>query len=125
MEQIKKLTKAMKSCIELEISNPGLTMNEIAERMGKHINTIYNWKHSQIYLDELDKRLLEVWADSRKMAQENMFKLANCNNPNVCFQANKYILDSAGYGAEQKISVNADVDLYNYKVDYGEDDSTE
>ena len=56
----KKLNRAMKQCIEMEISNPGLTMNELAERMGRHVNTIYNWKHSQCYLDELDKRLLEI-----------------------------------------------------------------
>lgn len=93
--------------IEELMANPMITDVECGKRIGVNRNTIREWKKSEEFQEELRARIRAKWEDSERLAVETMQNLASEGN----FQATKYILDSLGYAATQKIEANLSTDI--------------
>lgn len=101
MAVIEKLNKKMLNAIEFIIKNPTASYQEIADEIGTHKQTVYNWYNSPVFKEALDKRLKEVWHDAVKIAQKTIIKAAENGN----LDASKYICNSNGFNVQQ-IEVN-------------------
>ena len=91
--------------IEVLLANPLLPDTQCAEIVGVNRNTLRTWKQLPEFQEELRRRLKEIWEDSERTAVETMQSLAREGD----FKASKYILDSLGYAAPQKIEVEQTV----------------
>ena len=101
-----KPTVKQLAAIEALVAHPEMTQREIAESVGiSEVQLCKLRRKNAGFKALLDERLRETWADSRRVAQKTMIKLAEEGD----FQASKYILDSAGYAAPQEINLNANV----------------
>ena len=108
MEPLHKLTPKQKLWIEARLANPKMSIAELSAQIGLSKNTIYDWKDAAPWVqEEIDRRLKVQWADAAAAAQEQMIKLSNEGN----FNATKYILDSNGYMAPQKVELNTTADI--------------
>lgn len=96
------LKPKQKEMIEALLANPLLPNTEIAKLLNINRNTVAAWKKQPEFQEELNRRLKDIWEDGQRMAIENMQSLAREGN----FQACKYILDSTGWGAPQKIELD-------------------
>lgn len=103
--EIKKLNAKQKKAIEYQIENPTATFGEVADYLGVHYRTITNWVNSEVYKDELDRRLKEVWRSATKIAVKTMVDRAARGDR----QAAEFILQSAGYQAPQQIELNNNI----------------
>lgn len=102
------LTAKQKLYIEARLANPSAKISELAEQLGLATSTIYNWKRDCPWVQEtIDARLKAQWAEAAAAAQEQMIKLSNEGN----FNATKYILDSNGYMAPQKVELNTTAEV--------------
>ena len=119
MNKLKKLTRAARACIELEIAHPNWTTQELADGMQMHHNTVFNWQHSPVYTDERERRLKEEWKAAAKKAQNKMIEIMDTAKDEVALNAAKYVLDSTGYKPTDMIDINAGI--YSYEVDYGDE----
>lgn len=119
MKPLKKLSSRARTCIELEIQNPSWTTKQLAEAVGVSGQSIWNWMHDPLYAAERERRLKEEWKAAAKKAQDKMLELMNSTSQGIALQAAKYVLDSTGYKPTDYVSIDADV--FDYKVDYGED----
>lgn len=117
---VQKLKPKMLKAIDVYCSNPGLSIAELCRIIKSPYQTVYGWFQSPVFKEEIEKRFKEEWEVASKKAQKKMTKLIESQNAQISFQASKYVLDSCGFAAEQNINVNADV--YNYSVDYGDED---
>ena len=93
--------------IEAILANPGASNTELGEIVGASRNTISIWKKQEEFQETLRERLQEVWKESEAIAIDTMQNLAKEGN----FHAAKYILDSMGYAAVQKIEAELHSDI--------------
>ena len=84
---------------------PDLSYEAAAEMLGIARKTLYNWRHNELFKNELDKRLKDRWKDSERLAIDTMINLCRTGN----YKAAAYILDSLGYEAEKKIEVKGEI----------------
>lgn len=96
-----KFTPNMRRGIEAMMAYPFATQEEIANLVGCSVATVRSWKYHPLFQEVLEKRLKEEWKDARKVAQATIIDLAKDGD----FQASKYILDSNGYNATQKVEI--------------------
>lgn len=99
---VESITPAMERGLEYMIAHPHCTMKELSEQVGVHYMTAYKWYKSPIYMDEYRKRVNEEWTDAISAAQLKLIEKIDDGDWNSI----KYILDSAGYNAPQKLEVS-------------------
>ncbi len=99
------LKPKQKEYIEVLLANPLLPDTECARMVGVNRNTLREWKKKPEFQEELNRRLKEIWEDSERTAIETMQSLAREGD----FKASKYILDSLGYAAPQKVEIEQTV----------------
>lgn len=112
------MTKKQREIIQLYIDNPSLNDSQIAELAGVTQGWISQLNHKPEFKEALDKALREKWQSYTKQAMNNMYRIANEGRGMTAFNANKYILDSAGYSAPTEIKLDGGLDI---SIDYGED----
>ena len=95
------------ACIEAMLANPTLSYEKLAEIVGVNRNTITVWRRNQEFMDEYNRRLKQMWADSEGIAVKTMINLAGEGD----FKASKYILDSLGYAPTTKIEAEVNTDI--------------
>ncbi len=103
LRAIKTLTHNMLDGIDYMLANPGWTPQGIADACGLHYMTVYRWLHSPLFMEAYRNRVDEKWANAITSAQIKLIERVNDNDWNAI----KYILDSAGYNAPQKVEVNS------------------
>lgn len=101
----KTLSAKQLKAIEFLMDNPDLSYEAAAEMLGIARKTLYNWRHNELFKNELDRRLKERWKDSERLAIDTMINLCRMGN----YKAAAYILDSLGYEAEKKIEVKGEI----------------
>jgi hypothetical protein len=101
----KTLSAKQLEAIEFLMDNPNLSYEATAEMLGIARKTLYNWRHNELFKNELDKRLKDRWKDSERLAIDTMVELCKTGN----YNATKYILDSLGYSAPNKIEVKGEI----------------
>ena len=101
----KTLSAKQLEAIEFLMDNPDLPYTAIAEMLGIGRRTLYNWRHNELFKNELDRRIKERWKDSERLAVDTMINLCRTGD----FRAAKYMLDSLGYEAEKKIEVKGEI----------------
>ena len=101
----KELSAKQLEAIQVLMDNPDLPYEAAAEMIGVARKTLYNWRHSDLFKEELDRRLKERWKDSERLAIDTMINLCRSGD----FRAAKYMLDSLGYEAEKKIEVKGEI----------------
>lgn len=111
-----KTTAKQNKAIALEIEHPDWSARKIAEEIGVHYITVYNWWHSDLYCNERDKQLKNTWKNSVKKAQQTMIELAEKGN----YKAAEYILNSAGYTPKQFIDLTTTINDVTITIDEGE-----
>lgn len=102
MKPVASMTPAMERGIEYMIAYPNCSIKEVSEQVGVHYMTAYNWYKSPLYMEEYRKRVSERWSDAISAAQLKLIEKIGEGDWNSI----KYILDSAGYNATQKVDVN-------------------
>lgn len=98
------------TCIELMLAYPTMSISKLAEKVGVNRNTISDWRRNNTeFIEEYKRRLREKWEGHEVIAMQTMQKLAE----NGDFKASKYILDSLGYNATQKIEadINSEINI--------------
>ena len=101
----KTLSAKQLEAIEFLMDNPDLSYEAAAETLGIARKTLYNWRHNELFKNEMDRRLKDRWKDSERLAIDTMINLCKIGD----FKAAKYILDSLGYEAEKKIEVKGEI----------------
>ena len=54
------LTEQQKLAAKIMIERPGITQKQLAEEIGCHVNTLYNWRQSSSFNTYLNQLSLEV-----------------------------------------------------------------
>ena len=103
----KTLSAKQLEAIEFLMDNPDLSYEAAAEMLGIARKTLYNWRHNELFKNELDRRLKDRWKDSERLAIDTMINLCKIGD----FKAAKYILDYQGYGAPNKVEVQGNIPL--------------
>ena len=101
----KELSAKQLEAIEVLMDNPDMPYERIAEMLGMSRRTLYSWRHNELFKKEMDKRLKDRWKDSERLAIDTMVELCKTGN----YNATKYILDSLGYSAPNKIEVKGEI----------------
>lgn len=101
----KTLSTKQLEAIQILMDNPDLPYEAVSQMVGVGRKTLYNWRHNELFKNELDRRIKERWKDSERLAVETMINLCRTGD----FRAAKYMLDSLGYEAEKKIEVKGEI----------------
>lgn len=118
MQPVQKINKKMMAVIDYLINeNPVANPAEIAKHFGLHYNTVYNWFQSPVFIKFYDDRLKEEWAASGRKAQRIMNQLMESGD----YRATEYILKCNGIAPIEKVEQDVNI---NYRIDYGEDNTT-
>ena len=119
MQPVQKINKKMEAVVEYLINeNPVANPAQIANHFGLHYNTVFNWFHSPVFIAFYDQRLKDEWAASGRKAQRIMNQLMESGD----YRATEYILKCNGIAPIEKVEQDLTI---SYRIDYGEDDSTE
>lgn len=110
------LKKKQLEAIELLVTAPGKTYNEISEELGINRETLRRWRGTEEFQTALQAKLEETWKAAEALAVNTMIHLCQEGD----FKASKYILDSLGYAPTTKLdaSVNGELSI-NITVDEG------
>lgn len=90
------LTTRQADLAEYMVANPYMKDTEVAKEVGIDPKTLYNWKKMPEFQDYLHVLCQQKFKSYEKAAIKKMYELAM--NGNVA--ATKYLLDYAGYKAE-------------------------
>lgn len=103
MATLESKRRRQDNLIEYMINNPQLPETYCARDCGVPNSTYFDWKKNDPYfLEELNRRIKEKWADSERLATETMISLMKEKN----FNATRYILDNLGYKPVDKIQAD-------------------
>lgn len=90
---------------ELMASEPELTHEECAARIGVNPSTIYAWKKIKEFQDYLHECCVQEFKSAEKLAIRRLIQNAEKGNQ----KAIEYLLNYVGYQATQKV----DMDMHN------------
>ncbi len=109
-------------CLELMIKG-NMTDKAIAESINVTQKTICEWKKKdKEFQDEYNSLMRNSLQYAAPKAFRKQMSLLNSRNDMVAHLAAKDIMDRAGFGAVEKIDMNADMDMeLNINIDYGDD----
>ena len=99
---LKKLNKRSLEAINIMVTEPNLSLQEVADRLGVHYRTMHNYTNSPVFQEKLEEELKKEWKDARRIAQKRMIEKAENGN----MRALEFILSSNGYQAPTTIEVN-------------------
>lgn len=99
-----KLTKKQQTAAQLYALYPKMSQSKICQEIGCSEQWFSYTKRKPEWQEYVTSILNEQWKDSIREAQQQMLNLMR----NGDYRATQYILDSAGYGAVQKVNVVAD-----------------
>ncbi len=99
------LKPKQRNAIEMLIS-ADLTNNEIAEELKITPKTLYNWRQSEEFSAELNRKMRLRLSGAAPKALKKMEKLIDSKNEMVAHLSAKDILDRAGYAAEENVNIN-------------------
>ena len=116
------LSKLGIALIEYMLANPNTTVRDAAIALGKDPMTGYRYYQNEDWQEEYARRLRMEWAGSVRKAKKKIESLVDSERDDIALSASKYILDSNGFNAVQKVDVNANAEAkLEIKVDYGEE----
>lgn len=84
---------------------PQKTVKQIAEELGISVDTVYQWRRKESFMDEVEKESRLIFRRMQSKAVSKMEELIDNGN----FNAVKYVLDGNRYAPEQKIDLSTDV----------------
>lgn len=102
------LNKKQKLAIELLTSGEGLTLKEIAERVGVNPKTLWSWRNEPenvMFQEELKRVNDERWRAAEDAAREAAIRL--CKEGKADFV--KFVLQNCGYNPTNKVDVETEV----------------
>lgn len=96
------LTKKMMAAAEYRVLHPTETTEKIAKEVGVDPSSIYKWQKKEEFQEYEHKLCQQRFRNAEKIAMQKMIELADRGN----YKAVQYLLDGAGYKAEEKVSVS-------------------
>lgn len=84
---------------------PQKTVKQIAEELEIPVDTLYQWRRKEAFMDEIEKESRLIFRRMQSKAVSKMEELIDNGN----FNAVKYVLDGNRYAPEQKIDVSTDI----------------
>lgn len=108
---VKKLTHSMVVALNMYVADPSLSQTDIARALNKHVNTISNWFHSDVFKQEIEIRFKRKWEEAAKEAQSKMYDLMKNGKEDVSFRATQYILDCNGYKPKEQVELSGNLDI--------------
>lgn len=101
------LTQRQQNLLEYMIANPTLAETRCAKDCGIANSTYFDWKKKGEFTAELNRRIKEKWADSERLATEQMIALCAKGD----YAATKYILDNLGYKPVDRLQAEVKNDI--------------
>lgn len=93
------------TAIQLMVTT-SMSMKEIAEEIGVHYNTVYNWNRNEDFIEARTKFMQKELGKHAARAMRTMVELLESEQDNVRYSAAKDILDRAGFKATDKLEIS-------------------
>lgn len=88
---------------ELMVAEPQLTNEELADKVGCHVATIYVWKKNEEFLTYYHKLCEKRFRSCESLAVKRLIENANKGNQ----KAIEYLLNYIGYKPKDEIDINS------------------
>lgn len=97
-----KITPTMEKALNYMVAHPNCTIMEVSKATEVHYQTAYAWFKSPIFIERYQNLVNEQWSKAISDAQLHLINKIKAEDWNAI----KYILDSAGYNAPQKVELS-------------------
>ncbi len=100
----KDLSKKKREAIQL-LAETDLSYSDIAQRIGVHRNTLYEWRQNKTFLNQVKDYSGKILNEASVKASKTMIDLLQAKSELVRFQAAKEILDKNEMTQKDKLQL--------------------